>query len=157
MSKIEFNSVLNDAMFFEIRAGQWGYNWTDSNYTTAPSIEDTTTRIVSGAARKLHTFICVAVRSGIGAGVVINGKLHRGSNGFAGQVAYSTVPSGHAAGQWQHLYNVVSEHALNVDAESDDFHLTPGAAERAGRELGAQLASAAAWIDPRATPQCRST
>jgi hypothetical protein len=55
MSKIEFNSVLNDAMFFEIRAGQWGYNWNDTNYTTLPSIEDTTTRIVSGAARIQYT------------------------------------------------------------------------------------------------------
>ena len=55
MSKIEFNSVLSDAMFFEIRAGQWGYNWTDTNYTTAPSYEDTSSRLVSGAARRRYT------------------------------------------------------------------------------------------------------
>ena len=55
MSKIEFNSVLNDAMYFEIRAGQWGYNWNDTNYTTAPSIEDTSTSLVYGAARIQYT------------------------------------------------------------------------------------------------------
>jgi hypothetical protein len=35
MSKIEFNSVLSDSTFFEIRAGQWGfidiYNLANSN------------------------------------------------------------------------------------------------------------------------------
>jgi hypothetical protein len=53
MSKIEFNSVLSDAMFFEIRAGQWGYNWTDTNELGigTPSVEDTSTRLVRGAAR----------------------------------------------------------------------------------------------------------
>ena len=55
MSKIEFNSVMSDAMFFEIRGGQWGYNWNDTNYTTAPSVEDLTTRLVSGAARIRYT------------------------------------------------------------------------------------------------------
>ena len=55
MSKVEFNSVLSDAMYFEIRAGQWGYNWTDTNYTTAPNYEDTSTRIVSGASQKNYT------------------------------------------------------------------------------------------------------
>ena len=55
LSKIEFNSVLNDAMFFEIRGGQWGYNWNDTNSTTAPSVEDLATRLVSGAARVQYT------------------------------------------------------------------------------------------------------
>ena len=54
MSKIEFNSVLSDAMFLEIRAGQWGYRRDFTNETTAPSYEDTTTRIVSGAAQNRY-------------------------------------------------------------------------------------------------------
>jgi hypothetical protein len=49
--KIEFNSVINDAMFFETRAGQWGYYRSFRNQTTDPSYEDTSTRIVSGAAQ----------------------------------------------------------------------------------------------------------
>ncbi|MBI4486460.1 MAG: TonB-dependent receptor [Acidobacteria bacterium] len=55
MSKIEFNSVLSDSTFFEIRTGQWGYNWNDTNYTTAPSYEDSQTNVVSGAARIRYT------------------------------------------------------------------------------------------------------
>jgi hypothetical protein len=55
MSKIEFNSVLSDTMFFEIRAGQWGYNWNDTNYTTEPSYEDSQTNEVFGAARIRYT------------------------------------------------------------------------------------------------------
>jgi hypothetical protein len=53
--KGEFNSVISDAMFFEMRAGQWGYYREFSNETTAPSYEDTTTRIVSGAAQNATT------------------------------------------------------------------------------------------------------
>jgi hypothetical protein len=55
MSKVEFNSVLSDAMFFEIRAGQWGYNWNNTNYTDAPSYEDSQTNAVSGASRINYT------------------------------------------------------------------------------------------------------
>ena len=51
VKKVEFNSVLSDAMFVEIRAGQWGYRRDFTNETTAPSYEDTTTRLVSGAAQ----------------------------------------------------------------------------------------------------------
>ena len=54
VKKIEFNSVLSDAMFLEIRAGQWGYRRDFTNETTAPSYEDTTTRIVSGAAQNRY-------------------------------------------------------------------------------------------------------
>jgi hypothetical protein len=50
VSKVEYNSVISDAMFFEIRAGQWGYYRSFRNQTTAPSYEDTSTRIVSGAS-----------------------------------------------------------------------------------------------------------
>ena len=53
--KGEYNSVLSDAMFFEIRTGGIGYNWDDYNYTTAPSYEDTSTGLVSGAARKQYS------------------------------------------------------------------------------------------------------
>ena len=53
--KGEYNSVLTDAIFFESRVGGIGYNWTDYNYTTAPSYEDSTTGLVSGAARKQYS------------------------------------------------------------------------------------------------------
>jgi hypothetical protein len=51
--KVEYNSVLNNALFFEVRAGQWGYLWTDSNElgVGTPTYEDLGSRVVSGAAR----------------------------------------------------------------------------------------------------------
>jgi hypothetical protein len=52
--KGEFNSVINDDIFFELRAGQWGYRRDFTNETTAPSYEDTTTRLVSGAAQNRY-------------------------------------------------------------------------------------------------------
>jgi predicted NBD/HSP70 family sugar kinase len=42
----------------------------------------------SGAARGAHVFVCVTVGTGIGMGIVVNGKLFRGANGAAGEVAY---------------------------------------------------------------------
>jgi glucokinase len=39
-----------------------------------------------GAARKMHNFVFLALGTGIGAGVVINGRLHRGYHNLAGEV-----------------------------------------------------------------------
>ncbi|MCC7417483.1 MAG: TonB-dependent receptor [Acidobacteria bacterium] len=57
ISKVEYNSVLSDAMFFEVRAGQWGYDWTNTNElgVGTPSVEDTSSRIVSGASQHNYT------------------------------------------------------------------------------------------------------
>lgn len=105
---------------------------------------------MSGAAQHLQSFICLAVRSGVGAGLVIGGKLHAGSHGFAGEPGYTPVTLGHDSRQWKHLHNVVSETALCVDVEASDFRLSQGKARRAGELLGAHLASMAALLDPEA-------
>ena len=39
-----------------------------------------------GQARDVDNFVCVGVRSGIGAGVMVNGQLHRGRNNLAGEI-----------------------------------------------------------------------
>jgi predicted NBD/HSP70 family sugar kinase len=39
-----------------------------------------------GEARCVEQFVCLGIRSGIGAGVVVNGRLHRGSNDLAGEI-----------------------------------------------------------------------
>jgi hypothetical protein len=49
--KGEWNSVITDAMFFEIRAGQYGYNWPDTANTDALSYEDIGNNKVYGGAR----------------------------------------------------------------------------------------------------------
>lgn len=39
-----------------------------------------------GAARGVSDFVCLGIRSGIGAGVVIDGQLHTGKDGLAGEI-----------------------------------------------------------------------
>ncbi|MCC6681882.1 MAG: ROK family protein [Phycisphaeraceae bacterium] len=100
-----------------------------------------------GAARGFNSFICVAVRSGVGAGIVIDGHLFTGSHGLAGELGY--LPTATNSG-WEILQNLVSETSLKVDVETENFELTPGRASLAGEILGAQLASIAVMFDPQA-------
>jgi N-acetylglucosamine repressor len=46
-----------------------------------------------GRARRVENFVCLGVRSGIGAGVVIDGKLHRGLGNMAGEIGGWPCPS----------------------------------------------------------------
>jgi N-acetylglucosamine repressor len=39
-----------------------------------------------GVCSEVEDFLCVGIRSGIGAGVVINGRLYRGKNNLAGEI-----------------------------------------------------------------------
>jgi predicted NBD/HSP70 family sugar kinase len=103
-----------------------------------------------GAAKGLNTFICMAVRSGVGAGVVLNGRLRGGAHGFCGETGYMVVPTGGPSAQWKQLQQVVSETALGIDAEAEGFDVSDATARRCGELLGAQLASMSALIDPEA-------
>jgi outer membrane receptor protein involved in Fe transport len=49
--KAEWNSVLSPSTFFEVRTGQFGYEWPDTPNGTGVSYEDLNTSIVSGRAR----------------------------------------------------------------------------------------------------------
>jgi predicted NBD/HSP70 family sugar kinase len=105
---------------------------------------------VSGAAKGLSTFLCVAVRSGVGAGLVMNGRLRPGSHGFCGEVGYMLAPTVTGNG-WRTLQQTVSESALGIDVEADGFSgLSESAAKRAGEIIGTSLASIAAMLDPEA-------
>jgi glucokinase len=44
-----------------------------------------------GAARNAHTYVFVAWGTGIGAGVVVDGRLHRGAHSLAGEIAFIPV------------------------------------------------------------------
>lgn len=104
-----------------------------------------------GAARGLSSFVCVAVRSGVGAGVVLDGRLRPGTHGLCGEIGYMPVPDTEGkAGGWKYLQQVVSESALGIDVESRDFGLADPVARRTGELVGAQLASIAALLDPEA-------
>ncbi len=56
-----------------------------------------------GAARGLRDYVFIALGTGIGAGVVIDGRLHRGSNFLAGEVAFFPMTREQLrAGDWEH-------------------------------------------------------
>lgn len=46
----------------------------------------------SGNAKDVRDFVFLAIGTGIGAGVVIDGKLHRGNSWAAGEIGYMLVP-----------------------------------------------------------------
>jgi glucokinase len=46
-----------------------------------------------GLARECENFICLGIRSGIGAGVIIGGQLYRGENNFAGEIGGWVCPA----------------------------------------------------------------
>ena len=49
--KGEWDMTLSDAAFFEVRGGQYGFDWPDTNYTSVPRYEDLGNNFVSGASR----------------------------------------------------------------------------------------------------------
>lgn len=108
------------------------------------------TEWTNGVARNMSNFICLAVRSGVGSAIILNGRLLDGSHGFSGEAGYSPVPNGQPASKWKTLQELVSEKALNVDDEATSFSLSREKALMAGELVGAQAASLAALLDPEA-------
>jgi N-acetylglucosamine repressor len=50
--------------------------------------------LLRGAGRGRQNFLCLTVRSGVGLGIVIDGKLYGGAGAFAGEVGYTVFPAG---------------------------------------------------------------
>ena len=68
-----------------------------------------------GQARAMETVICVGIRSGIGAGIILNGELFRGPNGLAGEIGtwpVTVASSGQASGQTVPLEDLASLRSL---------------------------------------------
>jgi N-acetylglucosamine repressor len=103
-----------------------------------------------GGARGMSSFVCMAIRSGVGAGVVLNGRLLSGSHGFCGETGYMVLPTSGTASRWKNLQQTVSESAMGIDIEAAGFGISPRVARRAGELIGSQLASIAALLDPEA-------
>lgn len=49
--------------------------------------------LLRGSGRGSRDFLCLAVRSGVGLGIVIDGKLHGGANAMAGEAGYMVFPT----------------------------------------------------------------
>ena len=108
------------------------------------------TEWTSGAARNMSNFICIAVRSGFGLAIILDGKALNGSHGLSGEAGSSPAPNNKPVSQWKTLNELVSEKALEVDREAKNFTLSKKKAEAAGEILGAQAASLAIMLDPEA-------
>jgi glucokinase len=50
--------------------------------------------LLRGTGRGSRNFLCLAVRSGVGLGIVIDGKLYGGTNAMAGEAGYMVFPTG---------------------------------------------------------------
>lgn len=48
--------------------------------------------LLRGAGRGCRNFLCLAVRSGVGLGIVIDGNLYTGANSMAGEAGYGVSP-----------------------------------------------------------------
>lgn len=49
--------------------------------------------LLRGSGRGSRNFLCLAVRSGVGLGIVIDEKLYGGTNAMAGEVGYTVMPT----------------------------------------------------------------
>lgn len=47
--------------------------------------------LLRGAGRGSENFLCLAVRSGVGLGIVIDGRLYRGERSLSGEVGYTVI------------------------------------------------------------------
>ena len=130
-----------------------------------------------GAARGMRDFVLVSVGTGVGMGIVMGGKLYRGSSGAAGEAAYlPVVPAGPAgsAGAAERtgpgrglLEEAVSatgflrdaresglvavKHPKDVfDAAAAGDRIAGQVVEREAQRLGLAIAAAVALLDPEA-------
>jgi predicted NBD/HSP70 family sugar kinase len=92
--------------------------------------------LARGAGRGVRDFVLVSIGTGLGMGVVLDGRLHRGASGLAGEVGYlPTVGAEHVAAATGHLRGqgamerLVSSHAvIELAAESGLGRVTSAAA-----------------------------
>ena len=125
-------------------------------HTNLPCVVDNNIRCyaltewTSGAARHMSNFICIAVRSGFGMAIMLDGKALNGSHELSGEAGSSPAPSHKPISQWKTLNELVSEKALEVDTEAKSLTISKRKAKSAGEILGAQAASLAILLDPEA-------
>ena len=97
-----------------------------------------------GHGRDVSTFAFVSVGTGIGMGLVIDGKLHRGAHGAAGEIAFLPLADGPLDTR-----DARRRGALESAASS-------AAVVRAAREAGARVRSARTVFRAAAAGDCRA-
>ncbi len=89
---LEFKGVLEIKQLLEQKLLQKGYNFNVvlTNDANAAAMGE----MIYGNARKVRDFIMITLGTGVGSGIVINGKLVYGSTGFAGEVGHTIIEEG---------------------------------------------------------------
>ncbi|MEA5039608.1 MAG: ROK family protein [Clostridiaceae bacterium] len=100
-----------------------------------------------GAARGLQNFLCVAFGTGIGAGLVLNGRLYPGARGFAGEAGL--MPFRDAV--WEQYASVS---ALISLAHARDPEITDGHVLHARLDSNAAREALALWLPAAAHGLC---
>lgn len=152
------------------RAVRLADHWPDPDALPEPENEANLGALAEywSAGRTAETFVHVSAEAGIGAALIIDGRLFRGARGFAGELGHLPVqPDGSdcACGARGCLEQYAGEAAVLREAGlahvGDPVALlaeravaghapTLRALDRAGRSLGLALASAVELIDPDA-------
>jgi glucokinase len=79
-----------------------------------------------GSVNQVNNFICITLGTGVGAGIILNGELHRGKNGGAGDIGHMIlIPNGRPCncgkkGCWEQY---VSGTALTLDINEENAFL----------------------------------
>ena len=105
-----------------------------------------------GAARGVDDYVAMVVSTGVGGGIVLDGRLLDGADGNAGHVGHITVePDGHECGCGARgcLEAEASGTAIAAITGRPAAEATPEVIERTGRLVGRAVATVANLLDLR--------
>jgi predicted NBD/HSP70 family sugar kinase len=60
-----------------------------------------------GAARELENFVYVMLSAGVGAGIILDGRLYEGGTGTAGEIGHVVVDPGGQQWAWRQPWRVM--------------------------------------------------
>jgi glucokinase len=96
-----------------------------------------------GSARRVNDFVFLALGAGVGAGIVVSGRLHRGHHWYAGEISHMNLDFR----EWHQDFGARGYLESHVGAAS--FHDAPDETiERTAVYLGTAVANIVAVLDP---------
>jgi glucokinase len=100
-----------------------------------------------GAARGCRTVVCLALGTGVGGGVIVDGRLHLGVGGTAGEIGHQTVlPEGPLCGNRGCVEAVASARAIGEMGGRATVDAVVAAALGGDARAREAVERAAAWI-----------
>ena len=108
-----------------------------------------------GAAQNAESLLAVVLGTGLGAALIVDGRIHTGSRFMAGEIGFYNSPEfgplslgamytlGGLTSGWQHVSGIPLQEALSLDDPQ-----AVGFVREAGRKLGAIVGLLTAFVDP---------